>query len=103
MSAGTVNESRGQTVRVRLLDVAHARSGDKGDTANVGLIALEPRWYVSNGVVVELLTKPAAETVREYRLGKEPRVLSGSDVLDLSDVLPSFTLVVGDLFAVLTE
>ncbi len=37
MSAGTV--------RVRLLDVAHARSGDKGDTANVGLIALEPRWY----------------------------------------------------------
>ena len=33
------------TVKVRLLDVAHARSGDKGDTANVGLIALEPRWY----------------------------------------------------------
>ena len=35
----------GTTVKVRLLDVAHARSGDKGDTANVGLIALEPRWY----------------------------------------------------------
>ena len=34
-----------RTVKVRLLDVAHARSGDKGDTANVGLIALEPRWY----------------------------------------------------------
>ena len=32
-------------LKVRLLDVAHARSGDKGDTANVGLIALEPRWY----------------------------------------------------------
>ena len=32
-------------MRVRLVDVAHARSGDKGDTANVGLIALEPRWY----------------------------------------------------------
>jgi hypothetical protein len=32
-------------VRVRLLDVAHARSGDKGDTANVGVIALEPQWY----------------------------------------------------------
>jgi hypothetical protein len=30
---------------VRLVDIAHARSGDKGDTANVGLIALEPRWY----------------------------------------------------------
>ena len=33
------------TVAVRLLDVAHARSGDKGDTANVGLIALRPEWY----------------------------------------------------------
>jgi hypothetical protein len=32
-------------VKVRLLDVAHARSGDKGDTANVGVIALHPEWY----------------------------------------------------------
>ena len=32
-------------MRIRLLDIAHARSGDKGDTANVGVIALEPRWF----------------------------------------------------------
>jgi hypothetical protein len=32
-------------MRVRLVDVAHARSGDKGDTANVGVIALRPAWY----------------------------------------------------------
>jgi len=32
-------------MKVRLLDVAHARSGDKGDTANVGVIALSPAWY----------------------------------------------------------
>ena len=32
-------------MRVQLVDVAHARSGDKGDTANVGLIALKPEWY----------------------------------------------------------
>ena len=32
-------------MRVRLLDIAHARSGDKGDTANVGLIALRPELY----------------------------------------------------------
>jgi len=32
-------------VKVRLVDIAHARSGDKGDTANVGLIALKPEWY----------------------------------------------------------
>ena len=29
-------------MKVRLLDIAHARSGD---TANVGVIALEPEWY----------------------------------------------------------
>jgi hypothetical protein len=32
-------------MNVRLLDLAHARSGDKGDTANVGVIALDPAWY----------------------------------------------------------
>jgi hypothetical protein len=32
-------------MRVRLRDIAHARSGDKGDTANVGVIALQPAWY----------------------------------------------------------
>src|SRR6478672_12418609 len=32
-------------MKIRLLDIAHARSGDKGDTANVGLIALRDDWY----------------------------------------------------------
>lgn len=32
-------------MKVRLLDLAHTRSGDKGDTANVGVIALKPEWY----------------------------------------------------------
>ena len=31
--------------RHQLRWLAHARSGDKGDTANVGLIALEPEYY----------------------------------------------------------
>ena len=31
--------------RIQLQHLAHARSGDKGDTANVGLIALRPEWY----------------------------------------------------------
>jgi len=30
---------------VALVRLAHARSGDKGDTANVGLIALQPEFY----------------------------------------------------------
>jgi hypothetical protein len=41
-------------MKVRLVDIAHARSGDKGDTANVGVIALEPRWY---SVLDKLVTR----------------------------------------------
>ena len=41
-------------MRVRLLDIAHARSGDKGDTANVGVIALRSQWY---DVIVRHLTR----------------------------------------------
>lgn len=32
-------------MKVRLVDIAHARSGDKGDTANVGVIAMRREWY----------------------------------------------------------
>ena len=32
-------------VQVRLLDIAHTRSGDKGDMANCGVIALRAEWY----------------------------------------------------------
>jgi len=32
-------------VKVRLLELAHARSGDKGDTANVGVIARRPAYF----------------------------------------------------------
>ena len=42
MTLFTTPESR---VKVRLVDIAHARSGDKGDTANVGVIAYRPEWY----------------------------------------------------------
>ena len=41
-------------MKVRLVDIAHARSGDKGDTANVGVIALRPEWYQT---LVEQLTR----------------------------------------------
>lgn len=32
-------------MRIQLTKLAHARSGDKGDTANVGLIALREEYY----------------------------------------------------------
>lgn len=34
-----------QTVRLPLMQIAHARSGDKGDTANIGLIGRSPECY----------------------------------------------------------
>ena len=50
-------------MRVRLVDIAHARSGDKGDTANVGVIALRPEWY---DVLARRLTR---ERVQEHFRG----------------------------------
>jgi len=38
---------------VQLVHLAHARSGDKGDTANVGVIAYDPEHY---DLLVERLT-----------------------------------------------
>jgi hypothetical protein len=46
--------------RVQLVQLAHARSGDKGDSANVGLIAYEPELYP---ILVEQVT---AERVKAH-------------------------------------
>lgn len=32
-------------MKVRLIDICHARSGDKGDMANIGLIARKQEFY----------------------------------------------------------
>jgi hypothetical protein len=45
-------------MKVRLVDIAHARSGDKGDTANVGIIAMRPEWYE---VLRDTITKKRVE------------------------------------------
>ncbi|HMB53269.1 MAG TPA: hypothetical protein VKU40_08130 [Thermoanaerobaculia bacterium] len=48
------------TVRVKLAEIAHARSGDKGDASNVGLIAnSRPIWEALRDVVT-------AERVKEH-------------------------------------
>lgn len=39
--------------RIQLREIAHARSGDKGDTVNVGVIAFDPAHY---DLLVEQLT-----------------------------------------------
>jgi len=49
--------------RIRLVKIAHARSGDKGDTANVGLIALRREFYP---LLAEQVT---AERVKQHFQG----------------------------------
>jgi hypothetical protein len=45
--------------KIPLLHLAHTRSGDKGDTANVGVIAYRPEFYP---VLVEQLTTARVKT-----------------------------------------
>jgi len=47
-------------MKVQLVKLAHARSGDKGDTANVGLIALKDEYYPL------LLREVTAERVKQH-------------------------------------
>lgn len=49
--------------KLKLIHIAHARSGDKGDTANVGLIAYKPEYYP---LLVEQVT---AEKVKAHFKG----------------------------------
>ena len=50
-------------MKIQLIKIAHARSGDKGDTANIGLIALKPEYYPL------LVEKVTAERVKEHFAG----------------------------------
>ena len=46
-------------MKIRLQQICHARSGDKGDTAKVGLIALKKEFYpiIRNYVTAERVKK----------------------------------------------
>lgn len=47
-------------MKIQLVKLAHARSGDKGDTANVGLIAL------TDGIYPILVREVTAEAVKKH-------------------------------------
>ena len=49
-------------MKKRLVEIAHARSGDKGDTANVGLIAKHAKYYP---LLVKQVT--AARVARHFK------------------------------------
>lgn len=50
-------------MQIQLTKLAHARSGDKGDTANVGLIALQDEFYPL------LVSEVTAARVKEHFRG----------------------------------
>jgi hypothetical protein len=50
-------------MKLPLYRIAHARSGDKGDISNVGVIARRPEWYKI------LLREVTAERVKAHFAG----------------------------------
>jgi hypothetical protein len=53
-------------MKIELTQLAHARSGDKGDTANVGVIALKEKYYpiLVKEVTAEAVKKHFGEMVK---------------------------------------
>lgn len=53
-------------MKIELTKIAHARSGDKGDTANVGVIALRDEYYpvLVREVTAEAVKRHFGEMVR---------------------------------------
>jgi len=49
--------------KIKLIDIAHGRSGDKGDAANIGIIAYDDKGYE---IIKKNLT---AEKVKEHFAG----------------------------------
>lgn len=50
-------------MKIQLLQIAHARSGDKGDNANIGLIALKAEYYPA------LVREVTTERVKQHFAG----------------------------------
>lgn len=51
------------TMKIKLIDIAHGRSGDKGDAANIGIIAYDNAGYE---IIKKYLT---TERVKEHFIG----------------------------------
>ena len=50
-------------MKIKLIDIAHGRSGDKGDAANIGIIAYDEKGY---NILKEYLTE---EKVKQHFTG----------------------------------
>jgi hypothetical protein len=58
-------------VKVQLYKLAHGRSGDKGDTTNVGIIARKPEYYdILNAELTPAVVKKHFGSICEGRVEK---------------------------------
>jgi Uma2 family endonuclease len=55
-------------------------------------------WYVSHGVGIALLVDPQDETILVFRPDRIPLHLQGEEQIDLTDVLPGFSLTAQQIF-----
>jgi len=60
------------------------------------------RWYVAHDVRLAVFADPRRRVIRLFRPGSESSDHRGSDLLDLTDALPGFTLTVDEFFAPLS-
>lgn len=60
MPVAPPDEDKALLTEVPLIDIAYGRSGDKGDTSNIGLIAREEKW------IPYLLREVTPERVKDY-------------------------------------
>ncbi|MCU0342794.1 MAG: hypothetical protein MUF28_03110 [Ignavibacterium sp.] len=58
-------------MKIKLIDIAHGRSGDKGDAANVGIIAYDDKGY--NTIKKELTTDKVKKHFEGICFGKVER------------------------------
>jgi Acyclic terpene utilisation family protein AtuA len=67
-----IDLAAGQTIKARLIDIAHGRSGDKGDTSNIGILARSAQaldWlqvHLTEAVVAQWLAPWVKGSVKRY-------------------------------------
>jgi Uma2 family endonuclease len=60
------------------------------------------QWYVDHGVRLALLVAPRDRAIVVFRPGASQHTLGGRDVVQLDELLPGLTLVVEEVFALLS-
>lgn len=64
------------------------------------LVAAKVADYLKAGVQVVWVADPAERTIAVHRIGRDPEVFRGDDILTCDDVLPGFRLPLANVFAI---